>query len=73
VEFQTDVFAHGVHALEQKRQEMDETATRVLALTSETLERRDVKEKERAGTKDMPIQEVLRALSRTMPPGPGRA
>jgi kinetochore protein Mis13/DSN1 len=52
---------------------MDETATRVLALTSETLERRDVKEKERAGTKDMPIQEVLRALSRTMPPGPGRA
>lgn len=65
------MFAHGIHALEQKKEDMDELATRVLEKSKTRLERREAEEKEKMGTKEIPTMEVLRALSRVMPGGSG--
>lgn len=71
LELQTDVFAHGIHALEQKKEDMDELVRRVLEKSKTRLEEREAEEKERMGTKEIPTMEVLRALSRVMPGGSG--
>lgn len=65
LEFQTDVFAHGVHALEQAREEMEGVAGRVGEACARRLEGRE--ERERGG--GVPVQDVLRALGRVMPGG----
>lgn len=61
------MFAHGIHALEQTKEDMDALAQRVLEKSKERLEEREAKEKENMGTKEIPTIEVLRALSRVMP------
>jgi kinetochore protein Mis13/DSN1 len=71
LEFQTDVFAHGIHGLEMQVEGMEEVAGRVLALSAARLEEREGRERERAGTGGLPVMEVLRALSRVMPGGSG--
>lgn len=67
IEFQVDQLADGVHKLEQACQMMDGVASKVLALSAVQLDERERGEKERVGTRDLPIQEVLRTLSRIMP------
>jgi kinetochore protein Mis13/DSN1 len=67
LEFQIDQFADGIHKLEQSRQTMDGVASKVLALSAVRLDEREKEEKERVGTRDLPMQEVLRTLSRIMP------
>lgn len=64
LEFQVDQFADGVHKLAQARTVMDKAAEKVMALSAVRMVERETIEKEQLGTKDMPIQEVLRALSR---------
>jgi len=69
LEFHVDQFADGIHKLEQARQTMEEVATKVLALSALRLEERERVETQAEGTRDLPIQEVLRSLSRIMPEG----
>lgn len=64
LEFEVDQFADGVHRLAQARTVMERTVEKVLALSAERLAEIETEEKEASGTRDMPIQEVLRALSR---------
>ena len=67
IEFQVDQLADGVHKLEQACQTMEGVANKVLALSAVRLDERERAEKEKVGTKDLPIQEVLRTLSRIIP------
>ena len=69
IEFQVDQFADGVHKLEQACQTMEDVANKVLALSAVRLDEREIEEREKVGTKDLPIQEVLRTLSRIIPTG----
>jgi kinetochore protein Mis13/DSN1 len=67
LEFKVDQFADGVHKLEQYQNTVGRVADRILALCAHKLEERDRKEKESVGTRDVPMQEVLRSLSRILP------
>lgn len=67
IEFQVDQLADGVHKLEQACQTIEGVANKVLALSAIRLDEREKAEKEKVGTKDLPIQEVLRTLSRIIP------
>lgn len=67
LEFEVDQFADGVHKLEQYQEVVGRVADRILALSAMRLEERDRTEKETLGTRDLPIQEVLRSLSRILP------
>ncbi|KAE9375498.1 hypothetical protein N431DRAFT_454132 [Stipitochalara longipes BDJ] len=69
LEFKVDQFADGVHKLEQYQETVGRVAVKMLALTAVRLEDRDRKEKEEIGTRDLPMQEVLRSLSRILPEG----
>ena len=64
-----DQFADGVHKLEQYQETVGRVADKILALSAVWLEDRDRKEKEEIGTRDLPMQEVLRSLSRILPEG----
>jgi kinetochore protein Mis13/DSN1 len=73
LEFKVDQFADGVHKLEQYQETATRVAEKILAFSAVSLEGRDRKEKEEVGTRDLPIQEVLRSLSRILPEsGSGR-
>ena len=67
IEFQVDQLADGVHKLEHACQTMEGVANKVLALSAVRLDERERAEKENVGMKDLPIQEVLRTLSRIIP------
>jgi len=67
-----DQFADGVHKLEQYQQTVGKVADKILALSAMRLEERDRREKEEIGTRDIPMQEVLRSLSRILPDGSRR-
>ncbi len=67
LEFKVDQFADGVHKLEQYQDTVGKVADKILALSAVRLEERDRKEKEEIGTRDLPMQEVLRSLSRILP------
>lgn len=69
LEFQVDQFADGVHKLEQYQENVGRVADKMLALSAVRLEDRDRREKEEIGTRDLPMQEVLRSLSRILPEG----
>jgi kinetochore protein Mis13/DSN1 len=69
LEFKVDQFADGVHKLEQYQETVGRAADKILALSAMRLEERDRKEKEEIGTRDIPVQEVLRSLSRILPEG----
>ena len=67
LEFKVDQFADGVHKLEQYQETAGRVAKKILALSAVRLEERERKEKEEIGTRDLPMQEVLRSLSRILP------
>jgi kinetochore protein Mis13/DSN1 len=69
LEFKVDQFADGVHKLEQYQEIAGRVADKILALSAVRLEERDRREKEEIGTRDLPMQEVLRSLSRILPEG----
>jgi len=69
LEFKVDQFADGVHKLEQYQETVGRVAHRVLAICAIRLEERERREKEEVGTRDLPMQEVLRSLSRILPEG----
>ncbi|KAK2625885.1 hypothetical protein QTJ16_005197 [Diplocarpon rosae] len=69
LEFKVDQFADGVHKIEQYQQVVGRVADKILALSAVRLEERDRREKEEIGTRDLPMQEVLRSLSRILPEG----
>ena len=69
LEFQVDQFADGVHKLEQYQETAGRVANRVLALSAIRLDERERQAKEEVGTRDLPMQEVLRSLSRILPAG----
>ncbi|KAH9212187.1 Mis12-Mtw1 protein family-domain-containing protein [Leptodontidium sp. 2 PMI_412] len=69
LEFKVDQFADGVHKIEQYQQTVGRVADKILALSAVRLDERDRREKEEIGTRDLPIQEVLRSLSRILPEG----
>lgn len=71
MEFRVDQFADGVHKLEQYQETVGRVADRILALSAVRLEERDKNEKESIGTRDLPMQEVLRSLSRILPDSGG--
>lgn len=71
LEFKVDQFADGVHKIEQYQETVGRVADKILRVCAGKLEERDKKQKERVGTRDLPIQEVLRSLSRILPDSGG--
>lgn len=71
LEFRVDHLADSVHKLDQRVITGSRQADRILALGSTRLKERDAKEKGAAGTKEMPVMEVLRSLGRILPEGGG--
>jgi kinetochore protein Mis13/DSN1 len=69
LEFKVDQFADGVHKLEQYQETAGRAADKILALSAVRLDERERKAKEEVGTRDLPMQEVLRSLSRILPEG----
>jgi len=69
LEFKVDHLADSVHKLDQRVATAVRQADRVLALAADRLREREEREKKAAGTKDMPVVEVLRSLSRILPEG----
>lgn len=69
LEFRVDQFSDGVHKIEQYQETVGKVADKILALSAVRLAERDTKEKEEIGTRDLPMQEVLRSLSRILPEG----
>lgn len=67
LEFKVDQFADGVHKLEQYQETVGRVADKILALSAVRLEEKDRREREEIGTRDVPMQEVLRSLSRILP------
>ncbi|KAL7793588.1 Mis12-Mtw1 protein family domain-containing protein [Trichoderma ceciliae] len=71
LEFEVDQLADNVHKLEQRVEVAGKEADRVLSLSAVRLREREERERKSAGTKDMPIMEVLRSLSSILPEGGG--
>ncbi|KAI1875595.1 uncharacterized protein JN550_001881 [Neoarthrinium moseri] len=69
LEFKVDHLADSVHKVEQRLTTAGREADRVLALSAARLKEREEREKKSAGTKDMPVMEVLRSLGRILPEG----
>ncbi|PNY29871.1 Kinetochore protein mis13 [Tolypocladium capitatum] len=71
LEFEVDQLADNVHKLEQRVLVAGREADRVLRVSSIRLREREQREKASAGTRDMPIMEVLRSLGNILPEGNG--
>lgn len=69
LEFEIDKLADNMHKLEQRVAVAGEEADKVLSLSALRLRERDEREKTSAGTRDMPIMEVLRSLGNILPEG----
>ncbi|RFN43382.1 kinetochore protein mis13, partial [Fusarium flagelliforme] len=67
LEFQVDQFADNVHKLEQRVLVAGKEAHKVLSVSALRLRRREEREKASAGTRDMPVIEVLRSLGNILP------
>ncbi|POS88012.1 hypothetical protein EPUL_000387 [Erysiphe pulchra] len=67
LEFEVDQFADGVYKLERYQETIDRVADRILSLSAKKLEELERKGKEQIGTRDLPMKEVLRSLSRILP------
>ncbi|CAN8106283.1 unnamed protein product [Discula destructiva] len=70
-EFKVDRLAHSIHKMDRRVVAAGKQADRVLALSSERLKEREEREKEAAGTKELPVMEVLRSLGRILPENGG--
>lgn len=71
VEFKVDNLADSVHKMDLRVTTASKQADKVLALSSERLKDREAREREAAGTKEMPVMEVLRSLGRILPENGG--
>jgi kinetochore protein Mis13/DSN1 len=69
LEFKVDHLADSVHKLDQRVVTAGRQADRTLALAADRLKEREEREKKAAGTRDMPVVEVLRSLGRILPEG----
>ena len=58
-----DLLADGVHKIEQYRNTAERAADRVLGAAARTLEERDRKIKEKAGSEGIGVGDVLRGLA----------
>ncbi|KAG6010478.1 hypothetical protein E4U21_006480 [Claviceps maximensis] len=67
LEFEIDQLADNVHKLEQRVLVAGKQADVVLGLAARRLKDREVRERERAGTGEMPLMEILRGLSGILP------
>ncbi|KAL2687212.1 hypothetical protein Neosp_004765 [[Neocosmospora] mangrovei] len=71
LEFQVDQLADNVHKLEQRVLVAGKEADKVLSISALRLRQREEREKASAGTRDMPMMEVLRSLGNILPEGGG--
>ncbi|KAI1473961.1 Mis12-Mtw1 protein family-domain-containing protein [Daldinia eschscholtzii] len=71
LDFRIDHLSDNVQKLEHRVKTGGLQADRVLALSAARLKEREEKERASAGTKDMPVMEVLRSLGRILPPESG--
>lgn len=71
LEFGIDRLAGNVHELDQRVATAGREADRVLGLAAARLKEREDREKTAAGTRDVPVMEVLRSLGRILPEGSG--
>ncbi|KAI2463472.1 Mis12-Mtw1 protein family-domain-containing protein [Annulohypoxylon bovei var. microspora] len=71
LEYRIDQLSDNVHRLERRVATGTQQADRVLALSAARLKAREERERAGAGTKDMPVMEVLRSLGRLLPPEGG--
>ncbi|KAI5927424.1 Mis12-Mtw1 protein family-domain-containing protein [Camillea tinctor] len=71
LEFKVDHLADNVHKVEQRMATASRQADKVLGLSAARLKEREERERTSAGTKDMPVMEVLRSLGRILPEGGG--
>ncbi|KAM0239732.1 hypothetical protein ACHAPO_002703 [Fusarium lateritium] len=71
LEFQVDQLADNVHKLEQRVLIAGKEADKVLSVSALRLRQREEREKANAGTRDMPVIEVLRSLGSILPEGGG--
>ncbi|CAF3608642.1 unnamed protein product [Fusarium graminearum] len=71
LEFQVDQLADNVHKLEQRVLIAGKEADKVLSVSALRLRQREEREKASAGTRDMPVIEVLRSLGNILPEGGG--
>ncbi|EQK98999.1 Mis12-Mtw1 family protein [Ophiocordyceps sinensis CO18] len=71
LEFEVDQLADNVHKLEQRVLVAGKEADRLLKASAVRLREREQRERTSAGTRDMPIMEVLRSLSSILPEGSG--
>ncbi|KAK2065448.1 hypothetical protein LY76DRAFT_611407 [Colletotrichum caudatum] len=69
LEFRVDQLADGIHKLLQRVDTAGREADTVLSLSAARLKEREAREKANAGTKEMPVMEVLRSLGRILPEG----
>lgn len=69
LELEVDLLADNVHKLEQRVLAAGRDADKVLAASATRLKKREEKDKEAAGTRDMPMMEVLRSLGKILPEG----
>ncbi|KAK1995477.1 hypothetical protein LX36DRAFT_659624 [Colletotrichum falcatum] len=69
LEFKVDQLADGIHKLSQRVNTAGREADKVLLLSAARLKEREAREKANAGTKEMPVMEVLRSLGRILPEG----
>ncbi|KAI1462835.1 Mis12-Mtw1 protein family-domain-containing protein [Annulohypoxylon moriforme] len=71
LEYKIDELSDNVHKLEHRVATGTLQADKVLALSAARLKEREERERKSAGTKDMPVMEVLRSLGRILPPESG--
>ncbi|KAI0152943.1 hypothetical protein GGR57DRAFT_163318 [Xylariaceae sp. FL1272] len=71
LEAKLDRLADNVHKVEQRMDAGRRQADQILAKTATRLKEREEREKKTAGTKELPIMEVLRSLGRILPEGGG--
>ncbi|QSZ33088.1 hypothetical protein DSL72_002673 [Monilinia vaccinii-corymbosi] len=72
IEGKVDHFVDGIHKIERFGEVVGRVADKILALSAVRLEDRERKERELVGTRDVPMVEVLRSLSRILPEGSAR-
>lgn len=71
VAFQVDHLASNVHVLDQRVSVAGREADLLLRLGAARLKAREDREKAAVGTREMPVMEVLRSLSRILPEDSG--
>lgn len=69
VEFDVDHLADSMHKLDQRVATASREADVVLSRAATRLKEREEREKQAAGTKEVPVMEVLRSLGRILPEG----